>query len=334
MVAWVDRCAAFDFFSRREKVAANPLWKGAHELMARLMKDKMTDFSRKIMEKIKEKSKDMPSSVQTVTDDDYRGIVWNLTQSLFPRNLEPGQFSFDDLRVKEVANCLYMTEFNLFKNIRVQEFVERTWIKKQSSSLIYVMTARFNYVAYWVGTQILSRDTVAGRRAAVEKFIQIAHECMEMRNFNSAMEVLAGLCMSPISRLKRTWEALSDAVLAVFQGLEECMSPMRNYISYRQRAADLRRRGTVFMPYVGLYLKDLVFADENPSWNDEAQGVVNFEKLDLISQIITEVEWVQRRSIVVSVVPETIQQYLNNLHVLDDKELYDLSLKLEPRRSS
>lgn len=30
-------------------------------------------------------------------DADYRGVVWSITQTLFPRSLVPGQFKFIDL---------------------------------------------------------------------------------------------------------------------------------------------------------------------------------------------------------------------------------------------
>jgi hypothetical protein len=32
-----------------------------------------------------------------------------------------------------------MTEFNLFRNIRLREFLDKTWLTEQMSSLVYVM---------------------------------------------------------------------------------------------------------------------------------------------------------------------------------------------------
>jgi hypothetical protein len=94
-------------------------------------------------------------------DADYRGVVWSITQTLFPRSLVPGQFKFIDLHPyvsfsfflvqlesvvsllvwsrAEVVASLTMTEFNLFRNIRLREFLDKTWLTEQMSSLVYVM---------------------------------------------------------------------------------------------------------------------------------------------------------------------------------------------------
>lgn len=99
-------------------------------------------------------------------DADYRGVVWSITQTLFPRSLVPGQFKFIDLHPyalsslpgrgdrrshrnswllqhnrTEVVACLTMTEFNLFRNIRLREFLDKTWLTEQMSSLVYVMVS-------------------------------------------------------------------------------------------------------------------------------------------------------------------------------------------------
>src|SRR3546814_897674 len=41
----------------------------------------------------------------------------------------------------EVVACLTMTEFNLFRNIRLREFLDKTWLTEQMSSLVYVMVS-------------------------------------------------------------------------------------------------------------------------------------------------------------------------------------------------
>ncbi len=45
---------------------------------------------------VREKSEEKASSI-LFNDADYRGVVWNITQTLFPRSLVPGEFKFIDL---------------------------------------------------------------------------------------------------------------------------------------------------------------------------------------------------------------------------------------------
>ncbi len=102
--------------------------------------------------------------------------------------------------------CLTMTEFNLFRNIRLREFLDKTWLTEQMSSLVYVMVSspplvdecpypcsllfltsawyfeykvnRFNFVAFWVATEICSTPVLATRRTVLERFITIADVCL------------------------------------------------------------------------------------------------------------------------------------------------------------
>jgi hypothetical protein len=44
------------------------------------------------------------------------------------------------------------------------------------------------------------------RTVILKKLINIAEHLKEMGNFNGVMEIIAGINMHPITRLKQTWE--------------------------------------------------------------------------------------------------------------------------------
>src|SRR5689334_9471900 len=126
---------------------------------------------------------------------------------------------------QEVAHALGLTELNLFRNIRIQEFLERRWEKDKPNSLVYVMVNRFNFVAFWVSTEIVTCANPSQRKTVLERLITIAEVtfpslslsqhihgspffvqlCYQMNNFNTTMEILAGLSMGPVARMKKTW---------------------------------------------------------------------------------------------------------------------------------
>ena len=62
-----------------------------------------------------------------------------------------------------------------------------------------------NFVAMEVCCSGRSKDKKKQRAKVIEYFIDVANECCHLNNFNSLMAIAAGLNMTPVSRLKKTW---------------------------------------------------------------------------------------------------------------------------------
>ncbi|KYN02286.1 Ras-GEF domain-containing family member 1B, partial [Cyphomyrmex costatus] len=62
----------------------------------------------------------------------------------------------------------------------------------------------FNRLSYFVATEVCKHAKKKQRVRVVEYWIETARECFNIGNFNSLMAIIAGLNMSPISRLKKT----------------------------------------------------------------------------------------------------------------------------------
>lgn len=62
----------------------------------------------------------------------------------------------------------------------------------------------FNRLSYLVATEICKYTKKKQRIKIIEHWIETARECFNIGNFNSLMAIIAGLNMSPISRLKKT----------------------------------------------------------------------------------------------------------------------------------
>src|SRR5262249_33696685 len=74
----------------------------------------------------------------------------------------------------------------------------------------------FCQVSYWVATEIVLTKTVKDQVSLVKKFVLLCRELYTMSNFNTLMEILAGLNHVAVQRLKRMWE-----VSTVFTGFIE-----------------------------------------------------------------------------------------------------------------
>jgi hypothetical protein len=108
------------------------------------------------------------------------------------------------------------------------------------------------------------------------------------------------------------------------------MDPQFNYQSYRDYETQFF--GRPFIPFLGLYLKDLTFAnDGNPKLL--ANGLINFSKNWSIYEII---ERIRNFMAVPMMFPkdEATHEYCMNLIALPEKRLYSYSLLCEPRTGS
>ena len=89
--------------------------------------------------------------------------------------------------------------------------MHQSWTKKDKDILspqIGKMIKQSNTVPMWVATQILActEQKQKLRAKMITLFIKIAKECDKLNNFNAVMEIMAGLSLSPIHRLGKSWE--------------------------------------------------------------------------------------------------------------------------------
>nr|CAH0108135.1 unnamed protein product [Daphnia galeata] len=150
----------------------------------------------------------------------------------------------------------------------------------------------FNRLSYFVATQVCSNVKKKQRIKVIEYWIEVARECFNIGNFNSLMAIIAGLNMSPVSRLKKTWHKVQSAKFSI---LEHQMDPSSNFSSYRStlKAAMWRSAGAkderqrIVVPFFSLLVKDLYFLNEGCA-NRLPNGHINFEKFWQLAKQVTE----------------------------------------------
>ncbi|XP_056630213.1 ras-GEF domain-containing family member 1B-like isoform X3 [Diorhabda carinulata] len=150
----------------------------------------------------------------------------------------------------------------------------------------------FNRLSYFVATQVCKYQKKKMRVRVVEYWIETGRECFNIGNFNSLMAIIAGLNMSPISRLKKTWSKIHSGKFAI---LEHQMDPSSNFSSYRstlkaamwrsEGATDQRQR--IVIPFFSLLVKDLYFLNQGCS-NRLPNGHINFDKFWQLAKQVTE----------------------------------------------
>lgn len=153
---------------------------------------------------------------------------------------------------------------------------------------------QFNRVSMWAATEVAKPSTCKRRAAAIVHLIQVAGECRKLRNFASTMQVVAGLSISSVVRLKKTWRLVPKKMTTRLSTLQAELEPMANFKAYRAAIAGAQLPA---LPYMGLYLRDATFIEDG---NEDrlANGMANLEKLRMLGELVREVRYFQLSSYV------------------------------------
>lgn len=77
-------------------------------------------------------------------------------------------------------------------------------------------------VCFWVATEIVLTPNPKQRSVVIERFIDLAHLCFELRNFNALMAIHMALNLSSVSRLKAGWKGVSPKHLQKLKEIGVC----------------------------------------------------------------------------------------------------------------
>lgn len=248
---------------------------------------------------------------------------------------------FDPL---ELARQLTIKESRIFCSILPEELLDTEWTRKSGSLAVNVraMSTLSTDLAHLVADSILCLEEPKKRAATIKHWVKIANKCLELNNYDTLMAIICSLNSSMISRLKRTWEIVSQKTKTTLEHLRTIVDVSRNYAVLRQR---LQGHVPPCLPFVGTYLTDLTFVDHgNQSLRslpteDGEMAVINFDKHMKTARIISELQRFQIPYRLTEV-PE-LQTWMQNelVRVRSHGEspaqtFYRRSLVLEPREPS
>ncbi|KAJ5712791.1 hypothetical protein N7493_009259 [Penicillium malachiteum] len=247
---------------------------------------------------------------------------------------------FDPL---ELARQLTIKESRIFCSILPEELLDTEWTRKSGSLAVNVraMSTLSTDLAHLVADSILYLEEPKKRAVTIKHWVKIANKCLELNNYDSLMAIICSLNSSMISRLKRTWDIVSQKTKTTLENLRTIVDVSRNYAVLRQR---LQNHVPPCLPFVGTYLTDLTFVDHgNQSLrclptDDGEMAVINFDKHMKTARIISELQRFQIPYRLTEV-PE-LQTWMQNELVrvrsvgeLAAQSFYRRSLVLEPRES-
>ncbi|KAL7850667.1 hypothetical protein SRHO_G00200160 [Serrasalmus rhombeus] len=275
------------------------------------------------------------------------------------------QAEFMDFTITVLAEQLTRLDAELFVKVVPFQCLGCVWSqrdkKENLSPTIRATIAQFNAITNRVITSLLCPSicpsssplsSTTQRARIIEKWIRVAQECRQLKNFSSLRAILSALQSNPIYRLRKTWASVSRESLSVFENLcetfpdENCVLTSREILvedgsqatvdnispSTSKRCPVPRQMSTTsgVVPYLGTYLTVLTMLDTALPDTVEC-GLINFEKRRREYEILWQIRQLQA-SCSQYVLPHhpQIAAWLQRQRLLTDQESYELSRQLEP----
>ncbi len=214
-------------------------------------------------------------------------------------NVSPTILDFDPV---ELARQLTVKQMSIFCAIMPEELLGSQWMKKGGIEApnVKAMSSLSTDLSNLVADTILHHSEIKKRAAVIKHWIKIAHHCLELHNYDGLMAIICSLNSSTITRLRKTWDAISPKRKELLRTLQEIVEPSQNNKVLRTRLHD---HVPPCLPFLGMYLTDLTFVDiGNPATKQMSLGsegcddgaggltVVNFDKHTRTAKIIGELQ--------------------------------------------
>jgi uncharacterized protein YeeX (DUF496 family) len=257
-----------------------------------------------------------------------------------------------DFEPVEIARQLTIKQMNIFCSIQPDELISSQWMKNSGvdapnvKAMSSLSTDLSNLVAY----SIIQHQEIKKRAAVIKQWIKIAHQCLELHNYDGLMAIICSLNSAPIGRLRRTWDLISVKRKEMLATLQRLIEPSQNNKVLRTRLHD---HVPPCLPFLGMYLTDLTFVDiGNPATKQMSMGnenqdqrssgltVVNFDKHTRTAKIIGELQRFQipYRLTAVPELQDWLSAQISKVREGDQGKIqvtyYRQSLLLEPRESA
>ncbi|KAJ4864465.1 rasGEF domain-containing protein [Trichoderma breve] len=268
----------------------------------------------------------------------------NMLQSFKSGSASPTILDFDPL---ELARQLTIMQMNIFCSILPEELLASQWMKKGGVNApnVKAMSSLSTDLSNMVAETILHHTELKKRAAVIKQWIKIAQQFLELNNYDGLMSIICTLNSSTISRLRKTWDTISQKRKDSLRQLQDIVEPGQNNKVLR---AKLQNHVPPCLPFLGMYLTDLTFVDiGNASTKQVTEGdgvegltVVNFDKHTRTAKIIGELQRFQipYRLTELPDMQEWLSAQFQLIREGDQGNVqvtyYRKSLLLEPRESS
>jgi hypothetical protein len=257
----------------------------------------------------------------------------------------PNHLSLLEMKPVVIAGQWTLLDMRNFQNIQISEFYAKTADGRPEWTR---MLARGDQFTKWLVMSIVQQTSLSQRTKALKRTIDLALKFLELNNFHGLMCTWGAINTNSVHRLSKTFKKLPKASTEILKSLEEKLNEANNFANLRWSMHKQRTQANApLIPWFELTAKNRNILDEfddvvlPPDFtvNSENRDVAlfAFSKFAKFADQIEEFLSCQHNNRLLDLhstqthTSETIiQKWLSELKVMDEEELWWLSLQCEP----
>ena len=222
-----------------------------------------------------------------------------------------------------------------YLNILPEDFYGLAWSKNlndphSSGQTLKKMVADFNSVSNQVTNDVVHSLGYHHQVNIVIFYVQACKKLTELGDFNNAYAIFAGLNHVAVDRLM--YLKNHHIIKSVFQEIDSLYSLLNSMKHYREAVKEALRKGKIVVPFMGLHLKELTFAEDgNPAILTD--GTLNLARVELLGEMYGHLDDSLAQLYRATPLKSCLSlKKLDNI-ALDEETVYDISLHCYPRET-
>ncbi|XP_057357893.1 ral-GDS-related protein-like [Manis pentadactyla] len=207
---------------------------------------------------------------------------------------------------------------------------------------IHNIMRQFDATFYFVTSSCLGAPSLMAqdRARVVEFWIQVAKECLDLKNFESLHAILCALGSSAVCRLESTWGHVSWKSFWSYKKLQKRDQGLNGKQLLKEARATVRRRRQApygyldrkaqgIVPFLGYFLRDVPM-DQLSEYNADVSDPARHRKGRMVTLIGREIMMHKRVAALYDLEPdERFLSFFQTVEPLDEEKSYRLSCQLE-----
>ena len=244
--------------------------------------------------------------------------------------LKKGYFCVTDWKIEEIGDQLMKVSKSLLIKIYPRELYRAIFLKKEkekTSPNVVECINKFNRLTSFIIEDILSYDFPKERARIYERWIYIADYCKSNKDFNDLIAIYSALKHYVITGLNLTLKEVRSKPNNIFRQISDFCSVEGNYRNIREDMNNCDRNGVVYIPYLGMIMRDINFFEESSKYINE-NGCINFDKIEKIHTLFQNTFKFKNVNDKKNKIKEL--NFFEELEDISEEQLEEMANKLEP----